>query len=113
MLTISSGGKLKPSINNGDVPIAYELNNPFPNPFNPSIQIGFALPEAGFVSLKIYDILGRAVSTIAEGPYQPGFHSVTWDGSKTASGIYTARFVALDEFSAVKYSNTKKLVLAK
>jgi len=84
-----------------------------PNPFNSSTQFNFGLPDRATVSLLIYDLLGRQVGMVAPGFYQAGYHSVTWNAGEMASGIYFARFTAVDEHEKLVYSKTNKLVLMK
>lgn len=72
-------------------PEGFELHQNFPNPFNPSTRLSFTLPEAGNISLKIYDALGREAAVAAEGEYQPGKHSVQFDAEGLASGLYLCR----------------------
>ena len=79
-------------IANGPVESFY-LENPFPNPFNPSVNIAFRLSKGSFVSIKIYDGLSREVSALFVGTLGPGPHSFRWDGSHRPSGIYYARIV--------------------
>jgi alpha-amylase len=74
-----------------------ELHPAYPNPFNPSTQIGFQLSGAHMgtpVHLAIYDILGRDVAVLVDGPMPAGAHSVTFDASNLASGIYLVRLEA-------------------
>jgi flagellar hook assembly protein FlgD len=68
----------------------------YPNPFNPQTKIDFALPASSNVRLEVYDLLGRRISTLVDGPYQPGRYSVIWNGkdaagSPVASGVYFYR----------------------
>lgn len=75
------------------LPEGYGLSQNYPNPFNPETTIGYQLPEAGRVSLKIYSILGQQVRTLVDGEKLAGFHQVRWDGrndagQKMESGIY-------------------------
>jgi hypothetical protein len=87
----------------------------YPNPFNPSTKIKFSIPlsplsergAGGFMTLKIYDLLGREVATLVNQPLQPRTYEVTWDGTNYPSGVYFYRLTAGD------YSNTKKLVILK
>jgi len=110
------------------LPSTFALHPNHPNPFNPSTQIRFDLPEASNVSLVVYDILGRQVLELVSGEYEAGYHSVTWNASSFASGVYLARFVArqiegrrfdsssgqaTDASGVVKLSTTQKLVLTK
>ncbi len=69
-----------------------------PNPFNPSTRIGFSLPQAGDVTLAVYDLSGRLVRTLLDSRQTAGAHAVRWDGrdddgSQAASGIYLYRLI--------------------
>ena len=76
------------------LPSEYSLQPNFPNPFNPMTTIRFALPEAAYVHLVIYDISGRKVQTLADGWREAGTHEVTFDGADLSSGIYVYRLQA-------------------
>lgn len=76
-----------------ELPTDVQLSQNYPNPFNPSTKINFALPQNGEISLKIYDMLGREVATLYEGVKKQGFHSIQFDASSYASGIYIYRLV--------------------
>jgi hypothetical protein len=78
-----------------------------PNPFNPSTTIRYTLPEASVVHLAVYDIQGRLVETLTDGWGDAGFHEVTFDASRLASGLYFYRIEA-GNFTAVK-----KMILMK
>ena len=65
----------------------------YPNPFNPSTNIEFMIPQTGQVELKIYDLLGREVSTLTNEVMSPGTYKVSWDASELSSGIYFSRLV--------------------
>jgi hypothetical protein len=69
-------------------PTEYALSNNYPNPFNPTTVIEYQLPKNGFVSLKVYDILGRVVRTLVNESKTSGTYSVSFDASKLASGVY-------------------------
>jgi hypothetical protein len=79
------------SVAEGSIPLTYALMQNFPNPFNPSTEIRFDLPYAGDVSLSVYDVLGQKVASLAAGHYPAGHHSVTWNASRNASGMYFYR----------------------
>jgi hypothetical protein len=75
----------------------------YPNPFNPSTTIGYTVMStgsgvsglgSGWVKLSVYDLLGREVAVLVNAPQQPGFHEVTFDGSRLASGTYIYRLIA-------------------
>jgi hypothetical protein len=95
------------------LPRQFALHPNHPNPFNPTTTIRYDLPEDSHVSLIIYDVLGRKVAEVINEVQGAGFKSVTWDASAVASGVYLARFTAIDENGSVKLSKTMKLVLAK
>lgn len=60
----------------------------YPNPFNPATNITFYLPHSSIVKMEVFNVLGQAVETIVNGEYSSGFHSVTFNGSNLASGVY-------------------------
>jgi len=77
------------------------FHKPFPNPFNPRVELSFALAKAGAVRLEVYDVRGRRVRTLVEERYPVGNHAVVWEGeddagSAVASGVYFARFTGPD-----------------
>jgi hypothetical protein len=89
------------------------LSSNFPNPFNPSTELRFELPEPATVSLIIYDMLGRRVVELANGNYEAGYHAATWNAADMASGVYLARLNVVNALGGVVYSKTNKLVLMK
>lgn len=74
-----------------ELPQSLELNQNFPNPFNPETVIAFGLPESGLVQLVIYDLMGREVGRLVDGHLSAGRHQVRWDASRLSSGIYLYR----------------------
>ena len=95
----------------GDValPQTYSLAQNYPNPFNPTTNFGFRIPDCGFVSLKVYDVLGREVATLVNEVKQPGVYTVTWDVCQTAGGLSSG--VYFYRLSAGSFKATRKLVL--
>ncbi|MFH1009998.1 MAG: T9SS type A sorting domain-containing protein [bacterium] len=89
------------------LPVEFSLYQNYPNPFNASTQIAYDLPKAGIVSLRVFDLLGREVGTLAGGMQPAGSHFVPFDGSGFASGVYLCRLQAGD------FSATRKMVLLK
>ncbi|MEX2410671.1 MAG: T9SS type A sorting domain-containing protein, partial [Candidatus Paceibacterota bacterium] len=83
------------------------ISQNFPNPFNPTTRIEFALNNTKNVMIDVYDIVGRKVATLVDGQLNSGFHSITFDGSGLASGVYLYRIVT-DEIVI-----TKKMLLIK
>ena len=89
------------------IPSAYSLMQNYPNPFNPTTNITFALPTAGNVELKIYDITGKEVASLVNTFVNAGMHSVSFDASAYASGIY------IYKISTGSFTDSKKMVLIK
>ena len=85
----------------------FRLLQNFPNPFNPSTNISFHIPSKSYVSLQIFDILGREVTKLVCGEMESGDHSVTWNASAMSTGKYFYRLQSGD------FVETKKLVLIK
>ena len=83
----------------------FRLYQNYPNPFNPTTTIEFDLPKTSGVSLKIYNILGEEVATLLSASLLSGFHSVEWDASHMASGVYLYRL------EVGNYAETRKMVL--
>ena len=84
-----------------ELPKAFALNQNFPNPFNPSTVIQYALPIASRVSLKIYDLLGQEVITMVDEIQDAGYKLATWDASSVSTGVYFYRLTA-GNFTEVK-----------
>lgn len=74
-----------------DRPMTFLLENNFPNPFNPTTQIEFTIAQPGFVTLQIFDVLGREVAELMNEQKEAGRYSVRWNGSQSSSGIYYYR----------------------
>jgi len=74
-----------------ELPVKLELEQNYPNPFNPSTQINFGLPKSGAVKLQVFDLLGKKITTLIDGPMQAGRQSVTFDASNLPSGMYIYR----------------------
>jgi hypothetical protein len=119
VLTNTSGNNFTPSLivaveQDVDhvIPKEYTLGQNYPNPFNPSTVIPFALPRAGFVSLKVYNIAGQEVANLIAGNLPVGAFRATWDGKDmnggtASSGVYFYRLKAGD------YAETRKMLLMK
>jgi PKD repeat protein len=90
-----------------DESTAQMLHQNSPNPFNPSTELRFTLPYAGKVTLEVFNVMGQKVSTPVDGYLDAGDHSVTWDGSEAASGIYLYRLQVND------YVESRKMILLK
>ena len=70
------------------IPEQFDLKQNYPNPFNPTTQIQYELPEAGNISLKVYNMLGEVVIELDKGFKTAGMHTITFDGSMLPSGVY-------------------------
>ena len=116
-----SGGKDTITVNvkqeSNAIPSEYSLSQNYPNPFNPSTHLRFSVPAtgstsggnnaSGFVSLKVYDVLGKEIGVLLHERMNPGTYTIEWNASAFASGIYFVRLQA-GSFSAIR-----KLVLMK
>ncbi|MEZ4823233.1 MAG: T9SS type A sorting domain-containing protein [Ignavibacteria bacterium] len=109
MICFSGGPNGVVGINNlsSIVPDKYSLSQNYPNPFNPTTNVEFGIAELGFVTLKIYDGLGREVQTLVNGNLSPGNYKVDFDGSNFASGIYYYKL------EAGNFVETKRMMLLK
>ncbi|NBC17872.1 MAG: T9SS type A sorting domain-containing protein, partial [Bacteroidetes bacterium] len=90
-----------------ELPEQVALQQNFPNPFNPTTTIRYSLPQSGAVTLAVYDLLGRQVTTLVDGVQTAGAHTVTLDASEWASGLY---FYTLQ---ANGQRQTRRMVLVK
>ena len=95
-------------VNENTVPKNFKFQANYPNTFNPTTQIVIDLPESGDVTLTVYDMTGRVVSTLVNGYKAAGRYDVTFDGTNLASGAYIYRLEAGRNFV-----ETKKLLLVK
>ena len=95
------------SNSNNIYPDEYVLNQPFPNPFNPTTSISFSIPEQSQASLKFYDIKGNLISILLNQTMNIGYHQIEWNAEELPSGVY---FVKMD---AGEFTHTQKLMLVK
>jgi hypothetical protein len=89
------------------VPLKYSLSQNYPNPFNPVTKINFSIPKQGFVTLKVYDMLGREIRSLVNETKQPGNYSVDFNGANLSSGVYFYRLESND------FTSIKRMVLIK
>ena len=75
-------------------PVEFGLSAPFPNPFNGSVILTYGIPEAGQMSLRVFDVTGREVATLASGSIAAGPHTTIWDAKLYNSGIYVIKLEA-------------------
>lgn len=95
------------NVNNGSTPTEYKLEQNFPNPFNPTTTINYALPKASVVTIKVYDMLGNEIMDLVNEQKPAGNHSATVDASGLASGVYFYTIKAGD------FAASKKMTLVK
>lgn len=89
------------------VPESFALKQNYPNPFNPTTQISFALKNAGFTTLKVYNLLGQEVATLVNGVMQAGVYEQPFDASALTTGVYLYRLTSGSS------SETRKMMLVK
>ena len=87
--------------------LSFEVSQNYPNPFNPTTLINFSIPRDEFVELKVFDVLGKEAQTLTNQKYSAGAHTVQFDASHLASGIYFYRLRAGENIA------TRKIVLTK
>jgi len=90
-----------------NVPKNFILYQNYPNPFNPTTIINYSIPKTSFVSIKVYNVLGKEIQTLVNDQKSAGNYKIEFDGSKLASGIYIYRMQASD------FIGIKKLILLK
>lgn len=88
-------------------PTTFSLGQNYPNPFNPSTRISFEIPSQSFVSLKVFNLAGREVTTLVSEELEAGRHTQTWNASGFTSGVYICKLQAGD------FRESKKLIMQK
>jgi hypothetical protein len=96
-------------------PGQFVLQQNYPNPFNPTTAISYQLIANSFVTLRVFDILGREIAILVDGVQQAGTHIVRWDASRYPSGVYLYRLQSSSAYNkeTVRFVETKKMVLVK
>jgi hypothetical protein len=92
---------------NGKAPVSFSLSQNYPNPFNPSTTVSYIIPHSSFVTLKVFDLLGREIATLVSDKLNAGTHTTRWDATGSPSGVYFFRLVAGE------FTQTKKMVLVR
>ncbi len=90
-----------------NIPEEYSLSQNYPNPFNPATNLEFGISDLGFVSLKVYDILGKEIITLVNEKLSPGNYKVEFDGRGLTSGVYFYRL------NTGEFTDTKRMILIK
>ena len=101
--------------NGTDEPNDFTLSQNYPNPFNPTTNISYGLPQAAKVEIKVYDMAGREVAELVNRNQSAGRHTVQFDASSLASGVYVYRLTAVSGQAAgnIMYTLTRKMALIK
>ena len=107
ILKTITGGLTSVNQSSENIPIKYSLLQNYPNPFNPVTHLEFGISDLGFVSLKVYDVLGNEIKTLVNEIKSPGVYKVEFDGSNLPSGIYFYKI------NAGEFSEVKKMTLLK
>ena len=112
--TFVTGTKVNvPAVIAGEMPKDFALKQNYPNPFNPSTTISYDIPKPAMVNVTIYDVLGRAVATLANGVQSANHYSVQWNASGVSSGMYFLRIQARSTDGDGEFNAVKKLMLMK
>ena len=95
-----------------ELPDHFSLHQNYPNPFNPNTMLRYDLPELSFVTLTIYDLLGRTVITLVNRIEEPGYKSIVWNATDklnrpVSAGVYLYRI------EADNFRQTRKMILLK
>jgi len=89
------------------IPTEYAINQNYPNPFNATTNIYYSIPEDAYVTIDIFDLLGRKVETLVSGSHAPGIYTATWNANNVTSGMYFYIIQAND------FSEKKSMLLLK
>jgi len=95
------------------LPESYSLSKNYPNPFNPSTLIPFALPYESNVRLSIYDVKGRLVEELVNYDLGPGYHEIFWDAGSLASGLYFIKLESISLENSDRFMEVQKSLLVK
>jgi len=95
------------------IPKEFAMFQNYPNPFNPSTMIRYDIPKNAYVRVVIYDILGRAVTTLVNGVQTPSRYAVEWNPNGLSSGIYFCRIQAQNQDGSGNFASVKKLLYMK
>jgi flagellar hook assembly protein FlgD len=103
-----------------ELPKTYSLSSAYPNPFNPVTRINFDLPVDSHVSMTVYNLQGRLLTTLSDEIKSAGYHSISWNASQYSSGVYFVSIYAQNtDISTVNsgikqsFTKTQKLMLVK
>lgn len=92
-------------------PLSFALNEPYPNPFNPSTTVSFLVAVNSWVTLQVYDLVGCEVATLGSGFFPAGAHAISFDASSLSTGVYFLRMTSLTPQGMELFSTTRRLML--
>jgi hypothetical protein len=106
--TIAFTGSTPNSVNDqSSIPTGFSLSQNFPNPFNPTTTINYSIAKESYIQLKVYDVLGRLVTTLVQQKMPAGKHTVQFNADELNSGIY------FYEIAAGDFNQSKKMIVIK
>lgn len=113
ILHTTTGGVVSVEDNPEELPVAFRLEQNYPNPFNPTTSVSFDIGHLSFVSLKIFDVLGREVTSLVNEELRPGTYTRKWNGGNMPSGVYFCRLFIRQTSGgqAGSFTQTRKMLL--
>jgi hypothetical protein len=108
-----SWGSIVEVKNISQVASTFSLSQNYPNPFNPSTTIKFSIPEASFVTLKVYDMLGRELKNLVNENLNSGQYTVNFDAPNLSSGVYIYKLIAVENRTKRIINSTRSMTLLK
>lgn len=88
-------------------PVSFELTQNYPNPFNPATTINYSVPSTGFVELKVFNILGKEISTLVNSIQESGYYNISFDAANLPSGVY------FYQLKAGSFTSVRKMIVLK
>lgn len=107
VVKISADSGLVGISGSNEIPADYDLSQNYPNPFNPVTKINFSIPAAEFVTLSVYDVMGREVAVLVNESLKPGSYESEWNAKNSTSNIYFYKL------TAGSFTQTKSMILIK
>jgi hypothetical protein len=95
------------------LPQISDLSQNYPNPFNPTTLVKYQLAEDGFVTLKVFDVLGREIAVLVDGNLTAGYYTVRFDASNLSSGVYFTQMTVSNALAKQVFTKTGKLLLVR
>ena len=92
---------------NNTIPVTYSLSQNYPNPINPTTNVKFSISNVQFVTLKVFDMLGKEIAILVNEKLDAGEHNIKWNASEYPSGVYSY------QLTAGNFRETKRMILIK